>query len=841
MNPEWGSFDDFPSAVMLLFVAATADGWDLFMFQGMDANGIDTAPRRNDFSPAAFYFIFWLVLGCFTMMNLFVGSVCDNFSRVCAESDGSATMTDEQKQWVRTMQESQFLKEQVKSGPPLEPPTNVVQRAFFILVNSDPFDIMMTTIIMANVFVMSCDYHRIEEDPHNYFWYDTANHYFLIIYYVECVLKVVGLGVGGYFKSTWNKFDFFLVCVSLIQEYAVDFLDKYLPIPPMLLRIVRLARILRILRLLKRFKRLRDLIKTTFLSFPSLINIGALLGVVTFIYAVLGVQLFCFVKPGLELSELRNLRSIGNACLLLVQCLTGDGWSTLMNDVAAGPEHGCDPNATPSDCGNKEQSYIYFLSYMFFGTFVLLNLIVAVILEHFSALGNVNPDLVSASDITDFGETWASVWTERLAMMTKGTGTVPDMQQLDEASLVKCLMLAFPPLGVGDPTGMSLPDEARAAEVVRSLNLDFGEDRYIEFQLVIDALVRRSFTGLIDDYPAPPAAAPALALPMASDAGGMAPMGDSSYYAPSMAPPYSPSTMTGYTAPIETSLGESAELSRLRAAAQRAAEQAGQSTAEVLRLHEDLKMANSLVQISQEQAQAQARAAAEHAHAQARQELEAQREQSRIAEHELRAKLGTLEGRLIAAESMSQSSAARADELARAHAAAEAAAAEAAAQQAAAETARARAAAEAARAHAPPKGARLPPAGGVVGWEPPAGVRPPMPSPSALPPPAPYSGIYAQQGMPPAPLAMSAPPPPPGTPGIATQPRQLPPSGVPPPLPAGWHAVNSPAGTYYYNVVSRQVTWQPPTEWQTGPRRGDPRSPGRGRRPPPGPDPRFSY
>ena len=72
-------------------------------------------PVRNDFSPAAFYFIFWLVLGCFTMMNLFVGSVCDNFTRIKAEEDGSATMTDEQKQWVRTMQESNFRQDEQSS------------------------------------------------------------------------------------------------------------------------------------------------------------------------------------------------------------------------------------------------------------------------------------------------------------------------------------------------------------------------------------------------------------------------------------------------------------------------------------------------------------------------------------------------------------------------------------------------------------------------------------------------------------------------------------------------------------------------------------------------------
>ena len=61
---------------------------------------------------------------------------------------------------------------------------------------------------------------------------------------------------------------------------------------------------------------------------------------------------------------------------------------------------------------------------------------------------------------------------------------------------------------------------------------------------------------------------------------------------------------------------------------------------------------------------------------------------------------------------------------------------------------------------------------------------------------------------------------PPGTPGSANRAasaqRSIQQSGAPPPLPQGWHAVNSPSGTYYYNVVSRQVTWQPPGDWMGG-------------------------
>ena len=53
------------------------------------------------------------------------------------------------------------------------------------------------------------------------------------------------------------------------------------------------------------------------------------------------------------------------------------------------------------DCGNGA-AVPFFMSFQIFGSFVILNLIVAVILENFSALGKVNADLVSTNDIEVF-------------------------------------------------------------------------------------------------------------------------------------------------------------------------------------------------------------------------------------------------------------------------------------------------------------------------------------------------------------------------------------------------------------------------------------------------------
>ena len=58
----------------MLYIASTGDGWEAFMWAGMDATGVDTAPVRNDFSPASAYFLGWMIVGCFVAINLFVGA-----------------------------------------------------------------------------------------------------------------------------------------------------------------------------------------------------------------------------------------------------------------------------------------------------------------------------------------------------------------------------------------------------------------------------------------------------------------------------------------------------------------------------------------------------------------------------------------------------------------------------------------------------------------------------------------------------------------------------------------------------------------------------------------------
>jgi hypothetical protein len=337
-------------------------------------------------------------------MNLFVGVVVDSFRRIQQQESGSAIMTLEQQQWANTMKALAHALPSKASSPP----THWFRRACYDFIMTPIFDSIITFVIIANISVMALDFWGIEQDEQLFGYYNTAMQSFSYIYYIECILKMAAMGTDNYFADNWCRFDFFLVCTSLLDQFASQLLAQYFPLPPMLLRVLRVLRILRILRLLKGARELRNLIVTMVLSFPALFNVGSLLCLILFIYAVLGVNLFTFVSHhGVQggITGFRNLNTFNSAFLVLFQCMTGDDWSSIMADAMQNEESGTCTQAA-GDCGSTV-AVPYFISFQVLSSFIFLNLVVAVIIENFSTLHDTRPDLVSASDLEMFMEAWA--------------------------------------------------------------------------------------------------------------------------------------------------------------------------------------------------------------------------------------------------------------------------------------------------------------------------------------------------------------------------------------------------------------------------------------------------
>jgi hypothetical protein len=97
---------------------------------------------------------------------------------------------------------------------------------------------------------------------------------------------------------------------------------------------MRVLRVSRLLKLVKTMQGLQKLIETLVFSLPSLINVGALLGLVFFIYSVLGVFIFKDVTEGNIIDKYNNFTNFSYAMITLFRASTGEDWFKIMFDLS---------------------------------------------------------------------------------------------------------------------------------------------------------------------------------------------------------------------------------------------------------------------------------------------------------------------------------------------------------------------------------------------------------------------------------------------------------------------------------------------------------------------------
>merc|ERR1711904_488569 len=97
-------------------------------------------------------------------------------------------------------------------------------------------------------------------------------------------------------------------------------------------RIFRIARLFRLVRFLKG---LNQLMRAFILSVPKLCNVALIMGLLIYLFAVLGVSLFAKVGyvDGMH-NDQANFRTFGGAFSVLVRSMTGEAWNEIMHELA---------------------------------------------------------------------------------------------------------------------------------------------------------------------------------------------------------------------------------------------------------------------------------------------------------------------------------------------------------------------------------------------------------------------------------------------------------------------------------------------------------------------------
>ena len=134
-----------------------------------------------------------------------------------------------------------------------------------------------------------------------------------------------------------------------------------------------------------------------------------------FIYAIVGMQLFGNIElhSHTAIDRHNNFRSIFKAMLMLFRCSTGEAWPEIMMSVVAGREcdilsyqyNGTEIIDPTRKCGNTPASFIYFISFIFLCSFIMLNIVVAVIMDSFDYLTR-DTSILGSHHLGEFITVW---------------------------------------------------------------------------------------------------------------------------------------------------------------------------------------------------------------------------------------------------------------------------------------------------------------------------------------------------------------------------------------------------------------------------------------------------
>ncbi|XP_041867645.1 voltage-dependent T-type calcium channel subunit alpha-1H isoform X3 [Melanotaenia boesemani] len=371
------NFDNLIQALMSLFVLSCKDGWVNIMYDGLDAVGVDQQPVRNHNPWMLLYFISFLLIVSFFVLNMFVGVVVENFHKCRQDQEEEEARLREEKMLKRIEKKRRKAKQK-----PYHADYSPLRLSIHTLCTSHYLDLFITFIICINVFTMSIEHYNQPQYLEEVLKY--CNYVFTFIFVIEALLKLVAFGFQRFFKDRWNQLDIAIVALSIMGITLEELKMKAaLPINPTIIRIMRVLRIARVLKLLKMAKGMRALLDTVMQALPQVGNLGLLFMLLFFIYAALGVELFgkleCSEKNPCEgLSRHATFENFGMAFLTLFRVSTGDNWNGIMKDTL----RECYPEERHCLTYLPWISPIYFVTFVLMAQFVLVNVVVAVLMKH---------------------------------------------------------------------------------------------------------------------------------------------------------------------------------------------------------------------------------------------------------------------------------------------------------------------------------------------------------------------------------------------------------------------------------------------------------------------------
>ncbi|CAG4926317.1 unnamed protein product [Colias eurytheme] len=457
-------YDNVASAMLTLFAVQTGEGWPQVLQNSMAATYEDRGPIQNFRIEMSIFYIVYFVVFPFFFVNIFVALIIITF-----QEQGEAELQDgeidkNQKSCIDFTIEARPLERYMPSK------RGSLKYKVWRIVVSTPFEYFIMALIVLNTLLLMMKFHEAPTVLMDVL--TVMNIVFTFFFLLETVLKLIAFGCANFFKDPWNTFDFITVIGSIIDALIMEFGENTFNVG-----FLRLFRAARLIKLLRQGYTIRILLWTFVQSFKALPYVCLLIAMLFFIYAIIGMQVFGNIELAAEsdMNRHNNFRSFIQALMLLFRCATGESWPNIM--LACLKPAKCDREAgkPPSEVCGSTLAYAYFVSFIFFCSFLMLNLFVAVIMDNFDYLTR-DSSILGAHHLDEFVRIWAEY-------DPNATGKIHYTEMYD------MLKNMDPPLGFGN----KCPNRLAYKKLIR-MNMPLDEEGKVNFTTTLFALIRENLS-----------------------------------------------------------------------------------------------------------------------------------------------------------------------------------------------------------------------------------------------------------------------------------------------------------------------------------------------------------
>ncbi|XP_044535030.1 voltage-dependent L-type calcium channel subunit alpha-1C [Gracilinanus agilis] len=312
-------FDNVLTAMMALFTVSTFEGWPELLYRSIDSHTEDKGPIYNYRVEISIFFIIYIIIIAFFMMNIFVGFVIVTFQEQGEQEYKNCELDKNQRQCVEYALKARPLRRYI--------PKNQHQYKVWYVVNSTYFEYLMFILILLNTICLAMQHYG--QSCLFKIAMNILNMLFTGLFTVEMILKLIAFKPKGYFSDPWNVFDFLIVIGSIIDVILSETNPaEHTQCSPSMnaeensrisITFFRLFRVMRLVKLLSRGEGIRTLLWTFIKSFQALPYVALLIVMLFFIYAVIGMQVFgkIALNDTTEINRNNNFQTFPQAVLLL--------------------------------------------------------------------------------------------------------------------------------------------------------------------------------------------------------------------------------------------------------------------------------------------------------------------------------------------------------------------------------------------------------------------------------------------------------------------------------------------------------------------------------------------